>query len=150
MLEHALGATSTDHTDALVGQHNSALEVHSVDSVLTIRLIETETHLFVVLLVLLLELHLFKVQTRRFYGKLRVDNKCENCLVVPVDRDVGGDVVTERHFGSQHPLLVLAQVDLRVTALLATHHKDGFLVLEFLKNDRSWAHRVWQKVWNWG
>lgn len=150
MLEHTLGSASADYTDALVGQHNSALEVHSVDSVLTICLIETETHLFIVLLVLLLELHLFKVQTRRFYGKLSVDNKCENCLVVPVDGNVGGDVVTERHLGCQHPLLIFAQIDLRVATLLTAHHKNGLLVLEFLENDSSRAHRVWQKVGNRG
>ena len=123
LLNQTLGAAAANHCDQVVVHGDTRFDVQAVDLVLVLGQVQRPGHLLHVFSSVSSPLAGVEVERRTFDAQLRIDYEGEDSLVLPVDADVGCDVVAERKLGCQLPL-VLGNVEaLAASVLAATHHE---------------------------
>ena len=147
LLNHAFQATAANDGDVTVIERHACLDVKAVDLVLCLLelvwLFLTNVgpfHLARVLSSLISpEIAALQVKERTLDRELSVHDKREHSLVLPVDSNGGGDVMTEGQFGSQLPLL-RSEVEALTAAVLAPAHHEQLLTV--IQNACSGSHGV--------
>ena len=73
---------------------------------------------------------------------MRINDESEDSLFLPVDGDIGGDVMTQRQLGGQLPLLLCKAIALAATVLTSTKHEKLLTLALHVQHACSRAHRV--------
>lgn len=144
LLEASLWLTSGENGNSSVWKGHTTLEMESVDLVRFLLLHQGPSHVRLVLNIS----DLLEVHDGRFNGQLCVNNESKDCLVLPVDGNVSGDVVTGWDSWSWGPCVGLQVQVLRPSVLLSSQHHYLLLSLLGPKNC-SWSHGLVSEGWEW-
>ena len=129
----------------LVHEDNPRLQVQSVNLVHTLLPFQCPVHLLRILGALLSPCGFLKIHARRLYRELCVNNEREDCLVTPIDCDIGGDVVAQWEPGRQLPFILGKTIDLAAAVLTPSEHQQS-LTVAAAQHASSGPHRVIRKV----
>jgi len=115
--------------------------VQTVDFVFALLPFKGPRHLFRIFSRLLRPSAPLKVEDCRLHRQHGVDDKSEDCFILPVDRDIRRDVVTKGQLGRQLPLVLPEAVHLAAPVLATTKHEQA-LALRATQEARRRPHRV--------
>ena len=142
-----LGTATGNDCNAAIFKNDAGLDVEALNLVNRLLLLKGPVHFLGVLSTHLSEDCVFEVKAGTLNGKLRVNDECKDGLVLPVDGDSRGDVVTKGQLGSQLPLFLREAIDLAATVLATTEHEQ-LLLMHVLSVEQacSGTHRVLSKL----
>ena len=151
LLSLVLETATSENGDCAILLDNTCFKMQAVNLVSALFQIHGPVHLSSVLSIVVGPDTVFEVHDRRFNCELCINDESEDSLFLPVDCDIGGDVVTKRQFRGQAPFFRVEVIKLTATVLTATKHEQFLsdLTCTNVEDARCWAHSVFTEVGHW-